>query len=139
MIAAHLIKKLLLRAKITSLYVSKNKSIAIETYTCIHPINPKCPHAFFHITKTGYLLKNPHRVELRKEYSTPYGLISVSFQASNVWNDIPATINDTIDFDVSCYKSKIGQDRNVYVAIVYDFIKMLFSTYTYIIMLYAIS
>ena len=46
-------KNLLEKAHISSLYVSRIKAIAIETYKCIHKINPKFLHNLFSIDPGG--------------------------------------------------------------------------------------
>ena len=93
-------KELLTRAKIPSLYVSRLKAIAIETYKCIHKINPEFLHDIFQVNDTGYMLRDQHRVILPKVSTTSFGINSFSFEASKIWNGLPSCIKDSDKLDV---------------------------------------
>ena len=87
--------ELLVKAKIPSLYVSRIKTIATETYKCINKINPKFLHDLFQVNETEYLLRDQHRVVKPKVSTTTHGLNSFSFEASKIWNDLPCNIKDS--------------------------------------------
>ena len=92
-------KELLSRAKISSLYVSRIKSIVIESFKCIKKLNPEFLHDFMKINDTGYELRDPRKIQLPKTSTTTRGLNSFTFEASKIWNDLPGSIKEKMDLD----------------------------------------
>ena len=88
-------KILLEKANVSSLYVSRIKVIAIETYKCINKINPKFLHSLFNINDTGYQLRDDKKIQLPIVNSTTYGLHSFKYEASKIWNMVPYNIKNT--------------------------------------------
>ena len=85
-------KVLLEKAKVPTLYVSRIKSIAIETFKCIHKLNPKFLHSLLTIHDTGYGLRDEMKIQPPRVRSTTYGLNSFRYEASIIWNKIPYEI-----------------------------------------------
>ena len=91
---------LLSKAKVHSLYVSRIKSILIETFKSINKINPRFLHDVFKINETGYESRDPQRLILPKINTTIYGLNSFKFEAAKLWNKLPIEIRNTDNFHV---------------------------------------
>ena len=88
-------KTLLDKAHVSSLYLSRIKAIAIETFKCINKINPKFLHNLFSINNTGYELRDNQKIQPPKVDSTTYGLHSFRYEASKIWNTVPYDIKHT--------------------------------------------
>ena len=85
-------KDLLQQANVSSLYVSRIKTIAIETFKCINKLNPAFLHDFFSISNSGYDLRDGQKIQPPKVRTTMYGLNSFRFEATKIWNSIPSEI-----------------------------------------------
>ena len=92
--------ELLSKAKTQSLYISRIKSILIETFKSINKLNPKFLHEVFKINKSGYQSRDPLRIVLPKVNTTTYGLNSFKFEASRLWNELPFSIKNTNDLHI---------------------------------------
>ena len=90
-------QQLLLKANVNSLYVSRIKSIVIESYKCIKNTNPSFLHDLIIKKNTGYDLRDQNIAILPKVTTTTYGLNSFNFEASKIWNSLPNVIKEKID------------------------------------------
>ena len=82
-------RDLLLKANTCSLYISRVKAIAIETFKCINKMNPKFLHDFFTINDSGYNLRDTMKILPPKVRTTTYGLNSFKYEACRIWNTLP--------------------------------------------------
>ena len=105
-------KELLLRAEISSLYVSRIKSIAIESYKCINELNPKFLQHLLEVKDTGYELRDSKRVSLPKVSSITYGNNSFAFEASKIWNGLPCNIKEVENLCIFTSKIKAWSGPN---------------------------
>ena len=96
---------LLSRANVNSLYVTRIKSIATETYKSIHQLNPSFLHTIFDVKDTGYGLRDMNRLHKPNVTSTNFGLKSFTFEASKIWNDLPPSIK--VATTITKFKSNI--------------------------------
>ena len=92
-------QELLLKAKTSSLYVSRIKSIVIESYKCLKKTNPEFLHDFMKINNTGYNLRDPLKIQLPKTTTINHGKNTFIFEASKIWNGLPIFIKEKMDLD----------------------------------------
>ena len=90
---------LLLKANVSSLYVSRLKNILIETFKTINKINPQFLHDLFEINDTEYALRDPLPLLPPKFHTTTYGRNSFTFEASKLWNNLPNDLKHIRDLD----------------------------------------
>ena len=89
----------MLKANVSSLYVSRLKNILIETFKTINKINPQFLHDLFEINDTEYALRDPLPLLPPKFHTATYGRNSFSFEAAKMWNNLPNDFKYIQDLD----------------------------------------
>lgn len=81
--------ELLTKAKRPSLYVSRVKGIAMETFKCIMKINPEYVNTIFNIVECPYNLRGGIHLEQARVNTSRFGLNSFMYEGAKTWNNLP--------------------------------------------------
>ena len=88
--------ELIERAETTTVFLARVKTLVLEVFKCTQALNPPCLNSLFEIKDTCYSFRNSVKLIQPKRRSTKYGLRSISYLGSKVWNDIA---NDSYDIN----------------------------------------
>ena len=98
--------QLLCRMRRPSLYISRVKCIAVETYKCLNGLNPAFLSDMFHVNETRYNLRDPHKLIQPNVCTEKYGLNSFRYEGAKIWNQLPADIKSAPN--LFCFKAAIN-------------------------------
>ena len=99
--------ELLDQAKCPSLYVSRMRAIAIETYKCLHGINPPFICELLVEKSPNYCMRDCHKVVQPKVRTEMHGINSFRYQSAKIWNSLPVKIKRSNS--LAEFKSNIKQ------------------------------
>ena len=83
-------------AGVDLLYISRLKNLSMLVYRSVHEIGPKYLHDLFHMKENVYELKNETCVTQPRVDSTTYGLKSLRYHGSVVWNNLPNELKNCV-------------------------------------------
>ena len=67
---------------------------------CVNEIGPSSVHDLFSTKELPYHLRDPSKIEQPKVDTTTFGLNSLKYLGSNLWNKLPANLKDEVDVKV---------------------------------------
>ena len=76
----------------TTLLRARINKIITEIFKSIHHMNPTYLHSLFKIKKQPYNMRDEYILVQPKKSKTNFGLRSVSYFGSHIWNDLPTHI-----------------------------------------------
>ena len=80
------------------LYIERIQKLAIFVYKCIKQEGPSSTHDLYSIKNVPYSFRDSSRAIQDKVTTTTYGLNSLRYSGSVVWNNLPLEIKESIDF-----------------------------------------
>ena len=89
---------LLAQSNLTSLFISRIRTMLLEVYKCVRSFNPEYLNKIFKIKKTGYFLRNEVILHLPVPKTTNFCLRSFSYAGAKLWNDQKFSV----DVDEEC-------------------------------------
>ena len=89
----------------TTVLVARLKRILIDVFKCINGTNAKCLNELFSIKDVAYSLRNPLKLVQPKCATTKFGLKSIQYIGSKLWNDLPAEFHGCGENDLHTFKS----------------------------------
>ena len=89
--------ELLIKSNKKLLYVERLKKLALFVYKCINEIGPSSVHDIFSNKPSSYNLRDSHKAHQPKVKTTTFGLKSLQYSGSNLWNRIPSNLKECID------------------------------------------
>ena len=81
----------------TTVFQRRINRIVTEVYKIINNISPSYLNSLFEIKKTPYGLKDPLRIEQPRKKKTTFGLRSINYVGSKLWNELPLHIKKSSD------------------------------------------
>ena len=96
---------LMSKANVPTMLNKRLHGILCEVFKSIKGINSKCLNDLFEVKSTSYSLRNDVRVVQPKRRTTNFCLRTVSYLGAKLWNDNLALLADTLDEDLSMFKS----------------------------------
>ena len=90
---------LLQRSGRQPLYISRLRSIAIETYKCVNKLGPPFLHDHFVRKNSSYSLHGNQRLDQPKVDTTTYGLNSFRYQGAKILNQLPSDLKKAISLN----------------------------------------
>lgn len=91
-------ESLLNKVKLPTLHLNRLKTIAIETFKCLHNISPKYIQNLAKFKTSVYNCRYDHILEVPTVRTTRYGQNSFRFEAARVWNSLPSDIRRVENF-----------------------------------------
>ena len=82
------------------LYIDRLKKLALFVYKCVNQEGPSITHDLYCKKNTGYSLRDPHKLKQPKVNTTTFGLKSLRYSGSALWNKLPVDMKDAIDIHV---------------------------------------
>ena len=89
--------ELLNRMETNSILQTRIKRIAIEVYKSINGLNPSYLRSIFEIRNIPYVLRDSSRLDQPLKQTTNYGLRSINYLGSKIWNTLPMHIKNSPD------------------------------------------
>ena len=77
-----------------TLYVSRLKSIALETMKCVKKFNPTYMNELFMFSEAPYKTRGGVKLIQPKVNTTGFGINSFSYQGAKIWNVLPEHVKD---------------------------------------------
>ena len=87
------------------LYIDRLKKLAIFVYKCVKDKGPSSTHNLYSTKNVGYCLRDPHKVTQPDVNTTKFGLNSLSYSGSVLWNQLPVDLKNSVD--VNAFKQLI--------------------------------
>ena len=84
--------ELLQKANIPTLEIGRLRLIATEIYKAIHKETPQYISDIFTLKKDNYNLRHKNNITIPLVRTTRYGLNSLRYQGSKIWNSLPDNI-----------------------------------------------
>ena len=98
---------LLQAANAPSLTVRRIRMLLYETFKSVCNVNSECLNDMFVKKETRYSLRKKVILIQPKTRTTTYGLRSVSYLGSKLWNDHPFDMTDVSHFDDQAFRSTL--------------------------------
>ena len=89
-------ESLLDKVKLTTLHLSRLRTIATETFKCLHGLTPQYLQSLVKIKNSKYNFRYENTLQVPRVRTTRYGKHSFRFEAVRVWNSLPSDMR-TID------------------------------------------
>ena len=80
---------LLQRAQMPTLHLSRIRSIALETFKCLHKISPPYVADLVNFKHSKYTSRYCNMAEIPSVRTVTYGKSTFRFEAARVWNSLP--------------------------------------------------
>ena len=84
-----------------TLYISRIKNIAIETFKSVKGLNPKYMRSLFSFLTTPYCTRGGSKLVQPKVNTIGFGINSFTYQDSKIWNNLPQGVKDTT-YQIAC-------------------------------------
>ena len=81
--------------------MSRIYCIAIHVFKCLKDMNPSPLNNMFETKHLSYSMRNPNKLTKPKRRTTNFGIRSLSYLGSKVWNDLPFSCNDLNPINVN--------------------------------------
>ena len=78
-----------------TLYISRIKNIAIETFKSVKGLNPEYMGSLFSFSTTPYCTRGGFKLVQPKINTISFGINSFAYQGSKIWNNLPQGWKDT--------------------------------------------
>ena len=78
----------------------------VEVYKCINKINPEFMWDYFNTKEIPYSLRNGHLLEILSIRTKKYGINTLLFRGSLLWNTIPNEMKSVLS--VAIFKHRIS-------------------------------
>ena len=78
-----------------TLYISRIKNIAIETFKSVKGLNPKYMGSLFSSSTTPYCTRGGSKLLQPKVNTISFRINSFAYQGSKIWNNLPQGVKDT--------------------------------------------
>ena len=78
-----------------TLYISRIKNIAIETFKSVKGLNPEYMGSLFSFSTTPYCTRGGSKLVQPKVNTISFGINSFAYQGSKIWNNLPQGVKDT--------------------------------------------
>ena len=88
---------LLNRMDTNSILQMRLKRIAIEVYKSINGLNPSYLKSIFEFKNISYQLRDSSRLDQPLKETTNFGLRSINYLGSKIWNSLPPHIKNSPD------------------------------------------
>ena len=89
---------LLTKAKKDSFKLYRNKLVAQQVYKSLHKISPPYLCNLFETKSINYSLRDDNRVVQPKVCTVNFGLLSVLYHGSKIWNVLPVDVKSSLSF-----------------------------------------
>ena len=89
---------LLSKAKVPTLYQSRIRTIAIETFKCLYELSPPYVTDLVNFKSSNYSSKYQNTAEVPMIRTVSYGKQSFKYDAARVWNSLPNDIRITENY-----------------------------------------
>ena len=96
-------ENLLCHAKSTTLVVKRLRMMLYDTYRSLQKTHSDCLNDTFVIKEINYRLRHKVKLIQPKRNNTTYGLRSVSYVGTKLWNDNPIGIDNLGDLDQNSF------------------------------------
>jgi hypothetical protein len=102
---------LLIKSKLPSLKIRRQRSIAIETYKIINKETPTYLNDLVKIKCNSYSFRYTNTAEIPQVRTTSYGINSFRYTAAKLWNSLPQHYRDQTSYKqfqslVSCWNGE---------------------------------
>ena len=94
------------KAKCTPIHISNMRKLAIEVYKCMYDINPRYMKSLFKLKCTNYSLRDQYLLAQPHVKTTTYGLRSVAYFGSKIWNALPSEFKNAASIEI--FRSNIS-------------------------------
>ena len=88
--------ELLLKANKNTLFIERHKRIALFVYKCTESIGPTVVHDLFDSKNIPYNLCDDNKTVQPKVNTTTFGLNSLKYSGSLLWNRLPPDLKSSI-------------------------------------------
>ena len=110
-------EELLIKSEEITIHCSNLQKLMVEIYECTNYISPSALSEFFATKEIKYDLRIKNLLQLPKVKTSTYGLSSLSFRGSILWNTLPDS-NKSVQ-NISIFKRMIktwkGEKCNCYI------------------------
>ena len=89
--------ELLIKMETNSILQTRLNRIAIEVYKSINALNPSYIRSIFEIKNISYELRDSSRLDQPLKQTTNFGLRSINYLGSKIWNNLPLNIKNSPD------------------------------------------
>jgi hypothetical protein len=89
---------LLNKVKLTTLHLSRMRTIAIETFKMIDNISPEYVRSLVNVKSSSYNFRYENTLEIPNVKTVRYGKNSFRFEAVQVWNNLPNNIRTAQEY-----------------------------------------
>ena len=89
--------ELLTRAGKKMLYIDRLKKIAVFVYKCVKKEGPTNSHTLFTTKDIRYSFRDPYKVEQPNVNTSTFGLNSLRYSGSVLWNKLPVDLKGAVD------------------------------------------
>ena len=100
-----LIKKL----ETTTMLQSRHNCILSEVFKSLKQMNPTYIQNLFSIKDNHYSMRDSLLLVQPKKETTNFGLRTISYLGSRLWNELPCDLKNISDTDISVFKSRLKQ------------------------------
>ena len=91
-----------------TLQISRLRILMVEVLKCIKEENVPFLNDLFEMKNCDYSLRRPTRVNQPQKNTTNYGLRSLSYVGSKLWNDFSYPVYDIHSIDLSTFKKLLA-------------------------------
>ena len=77
-----------------TLYISRIKNIAIESFKSVKGLNPEYIGSLFSFSTTPYCTRGGPKLLQPKVNTISFGINSFAYQGSKIWNNLPQGVKD---------------------------------------------
>ena len=81
------------------MFISKLKTIALETFESVNKLNPSFLHSLFNVKDTNYNLRGGIRLEQPKVNTEKCGIQTIRYQGARLWNLLPTDMKMSESID----------------------------------------
>ena len=89
---------LLKRANMTTLHLSRTKTIAKEAFKCLNSLSPNFINDLLNYKQSNYSFRYRNTAEVPSFRTVAYGKRSFQFEAAQVWNSLPNNLRVVDNF-----------------------------------------
>ena len=81
------------------LFIDRLKNIILFVYRCIGKLSPEYLHDMYDKKDAPYQMRDSSKLHQPKVQSTLYGLRSIRYEGSTLWNNLPVHLKECLDFN----------------------------------------
>ena len=81
------------------MYISRLRNIVLETFKCVHKINPPFMQGLFEVKENKYNLRGGMLLDQPKVCTERYGIHTIRYQGARLWNSLPSRIKTPVTVD----------------------------------------